>query len=310
VVELTGVLAAMLSSAMGGAAVGATRFLAGRIDPAALGALRFGIGFALLLPLVMLRARGSRWPARKDWPATVGLGLLFFGVFPVLFNASLAFTTAARGALALSTLPLLTMAVAAALGVERLTMRKSTGVFVAVGGVAVALLANLVNPALAPPQAWRGDLLMMSAALCMALYSIGSRPVIRRCGPLPFTAVAMASGAVSLALVAVAGGGFSVLGAFGIPQWLAVAYVGIFGGAVGFFLWAFALARTTPTLVAVSVTVNPVVAAWVGSALLGEPIHWNLIVGVSAVLIGIWIAVGGRGRAISPISAPSPQRHR
>lgn len=232
-VELTGVLAAMTSSAMGGAAVGATRFLAGRIDPAALGALRFGIGFALLLPLVMLRAPGSRWPARKDWPATVGLGLLFFGVFPVLFNASLAFTTAARGALALSTLPLLTMAVAAALGVEKLTMRKSTGVLVAVGGVAVALLANLAH---APPQAWRGDLLMICAALCMALYSIGSRPVIRRCGPLPFTAVAMASGAVSLALVAAVSGGFSVLGAFGTPQWMAVAYVGIFGGAVGFFL--------------------------------------------------------------------------
>jgi drug/metabolite transporter (DMT)-like permease len=288
VVEVTGVLAAMLSSAMGGAAVGATRFVSGRIDPAALGALRFGIAFALLLPLAMLRPAGSRWPARKDAPATTGLGLLFFGLFPILMNASLAYTTAARGALALSTLPLLTMVVAAVLGVERLTARKSVGVCIAVGGVAVALMTNL---AAAPAQAWRGDLLMMIAALCMAFYSIWSRPIIRRCGPVPFTTLAMAAGAVFLTLVATARGSFGVLGEFGAPQWLALAYVGIFGGAIGFFLWAFALERTTPTLVAISMTVSPVTAACVGALLLGEPVQPNVVVGIATVLVGIAVAV-------------------
>ena len=40
----------------------------------------------------------------------------FFAAFFVVYNLALSFTTAARGALALSTLPLLTMLVAAALG--------------------------------------------------------------------------------------------------------------------------------------------------------------------------------------------------
>jgi drug/metabolite transporter (DMT)-like permease len=39
------------------------------------------------------------------------LGLLFFGLFPILFNAALIFTTATRGALAVSALPLLSMVV-------------------------------------------------------------------------------------------------------------------------------------------------------------------------------------------------------
>ena len=54
------------------------------------------------------------------------LGVMFFAVFFVFYNIALAFTTAARGALALSTLPLWTMVVAALLGAEPLTLRKTS----------------------------------------------------------------------------------------------------------------------------------------------------------------------------------------
>ena len=107
----------------------------------------------------------------------MALGLLFFAVFFVLFNVSLTYTTAARGTLALSTLPLLTMVVATALGVEPLTARKTAGVLIAMGGVAVALTTGIAH---APPGAWRGDLVMVGGALCMALYSVWSRPFIRQ----------------------------------------------------------------------------------------------------------------------------------
>ena len=49
--EIWGVLAAVLSSAIGGTSIGATRFLVGAIDPLAIGAFRFGIGVLLRLPL-------------------------------------------------------------------------------------------------------------------------------------------------------------------------------------------------------------------------------------------------------------------
>lgn len=156
------------------------------------------------------------------------------------------------------------------------------------GGVAAALVTNLSD---APAQAWRGDVLMLTAALCMAFYSIWSRPIIRRCGPVPFTTVAMAAGSLSLTLVALAQGSFDVLGELQAPQWLAVVYVGIVGGAISFFLWGFALERTTPTLVAISMTVSPVTAACVGALLLSEPIQANVVVGIAAVLTGISIAV-------------------
>jgi drug/metabolite transporter (DMT)-like permease len=287
--EVLGVLAAMLSSAIGGSSVAATRYVVGMTDPMTLGALRFGIGFLGLLPIALWQRQP--WPPRADWPAVAGLGALFFGLFPILFNASLIFTTAARGALALSTLPLLTMLVAALLKVEALTPRKSLGVVIAMAGVALALLTGLAS---APAGAWRGDLLMVGAALCMALYSVWSRPFIKRSGPVTFTTMGMAVGATALIAISAASGGLRLLASAGTEQWLAFLYVGLAGSTLAFFLWSFALGRTTPTRVAISVTVNPVVAAIVGALLLGEPVGWNVIVGLAAVLVGIGIATTGK----------------
>src|SRR5262249_11864854 len=160
-----------------------------------------------------------------------------------------------RAALALSTAPLLTMVVGAALRVEAMTVRKTAGVVIATGGVALALLSGLAG---APEGAWKGDLLMAAAALCMSFYNIWSKPFSRRSATLPYATMGMAVGGICLTTMAWAGNSFEPITGFQSPQWIAVLYIGIFGGALLFYLWAFALARSTPTQVAVSVTVNPI----------------------------------------------------
>jgi drug/metabolite transporter (DMT)-like permease len=284
-----GVLAAILSSSVGGMNTAVTRYAIGATDPVTLAALRFGLGFILLMPIAL--AFRSRWPRRRDWIGVAGLGILFFGIFMALFNLSLRYTTAARGALALSTLPLLTMVVGAALRIEPLTARKTSGVLVVMAGVAFALAAGLAD---APAGAWRGDAVMVVAALCYALYNVWSRPFIARSDSLAFVTVGMGAGSACLALLAWASGGFAAAGRFGPAQWTAVAYLVVIGAALTFFLWVFALARTTPTRVANAITLNPVTASIVAAILLGEPIGFNLVMGVAAVFAGIWLASTGR----------------
>jgi drug/metabolite transporter (DMT)-like permease len=298
--DITGILAAVFSSALGGSSIGATRYLAGILDPLAIGAFRFGLGVLLLAPFATLG--GGRWPERRDCPGVAGLGLLFFGLFPLLFNASLIYTTAARGALALSTLPLLTLVVGSALGVEALTWRKTAGVLIAMLGVAFALLSGIGQ---APPGAWRGDLLMVAAALCMALYSVWSKPFIRRSGPIPFTVGAMGVGAACLIALAWGRGSFASVAPFGMSQWVAALYLGALGGALTFFLWAFALKHTTPTRVAISVAVNPIVASLVGAFLLHEPLRLSLVAGIVTVFLGIALAT--RPDSVAEPEAPLEQ---
>jgi drug/metabolite transporter (DMT)-like permease len=215
--ERIGVLAAVLSSTFGGMAAAVTRYVIGDVDPITLAAFRFGIGFLLLLPLALL-AR-SRWPAGRDWIGVTSLGLLFFALFFVVYNVSLDHTTAARGTLALSTLPLMTMVVAALLGTESLTARKTLGVLIAMAGVAVALLSGLAS---APEGAWRGDLLMIGATLCMAFYMVwSSRSSRDRVAGFITASMGMAPSAVVIAAATAASRLLDVWP----PQWSAIVYL-------------------------------------------------------------------------------------
>ena len=283
--ERWGVGVAIVSCCLGAGAAVATRYLIPAADPFTLAAIRFGGGAVCLLPLVLLLP--VRWPPRADWLAVARLGFAFYAVFFVLYNVALGFTTVARGTLALSTLPLMTMVAGRVLGIEPLTVRKTVGVAVAMVGVAVALAAGLRE---APAGAWRGDLIMVAATLCMALYSVFSRPFMQRSSALGFLAAGMASGGGALVLISLVSGGGAALGGFGPRDWIAAVYLAAGGGAFAFFLWVYALQHASPTRVANTMTVNPLVAGLLAAALLDEPIAPALIVGLLAVFTGIWLA--------------------
>lgn len=283
--ERAGIAAGIVSSALGGMAAAATRFAVATMDPLLTALFRFGIGCLLLLVLAL--AMRVRWPRGRDLVLTVALGALFYGVFFVVYAQALTYTTAARGALGVATLPVLTMAVAAALGRERLTGRKTTGVLVALVGVAMSLAAGLDH---APSDAWRGDLMMIAAMLSMSLNTIYSRPLMARSSALGYACAGMAAGAVLNLAVAGWGDGWALVQAMEAPQWAAGLFLGIFPGGIGFYLWVYAVERTTPTRVASTITASPIAAGALAVVLVGEPFGIGLIAGVIAVGAGIWIA--------------------
>jgi len=283
---VNGVLAAVLSSALGGSAAALTRYVIGATDPVTLAFYRFGIGVLLIFPIAIFL--GSRFPRGKDLAWVAALGVLFFSIFFVFYNIAMSLTTAARGSLALSCLPLTTMLIALLFKKEQFTRRKVAGILLAIGGVALALWAGLAD---APPGAWRGDLIMAGATVCMALYNVWSRPLMQRSSMLGFLATGMGFGAAaSLCFAAASGGLLRSAQTFGSGQWAAALSIGVFGGAAAFYLWVYALERTTPTRVANTMTVNPIAASLLAAALIGEPLGWNLLLGIGGVGAGIWLA--------------------
>ena len=119
--EVLGVLAAVVSSALGGTSIGATRFLVDAIDPLAIGSFRFGIGFLLLLPVALVQ---GAWPPREDWPG-VGAWPAFLRRVSVPVQRVADLHNGGTRRAGIVDLPLLTMLVGAALGSEAVDRAKT-----------------------------------------------------------------------------------------------------------------------------------------------------------------------------------------
>ncbi len=279
------VLAAAFSATIGGSAVVATRLAVPESNALTVTFLRF-----LGASLVMLAFTLPRTKIRIDWrdlPPVAALGLIQFALFAWFFSASLQYIPAARGALVLSTQPLLTLALAVLLKRERFTLAKAAGGVVALLGVAFALGDRVSVPG---SDTVRGDLLMFGAAVTGSIYNVTSGFYLRKYPALVLCSVMLPIGALALLSAIVIGGDWSGFSSFSLQGWLAIGYLMTIGGAVTFFLWIWALEHTTPSRVAITVTMNPVAAVILGTFILSEPVTWRLLAGLAAIIAGITLA--------------------
>ncbi len=278
------VVAAMVAGMLVGSGIVATRFVIGQTEPAALAFLRYAIGLACLLPPVLL----TRWPRfrRRDLLPIALLGIGQFGILIVLLNYGLQFMPAARGALIFATFPLMTMLLAASMGKESLNRFKIIGVMATFVGVALVLGEKAI---VAGPSGWIGEIAVLGSAISGALCSVLYRPYLQRYPPLSVSAFAMLASVLFLAVLAGAEGFFAASPDVTWGGWLAILFIGASSG-IGYFLWLWALKHTTPTRVAVFLSLSPVTATILGTVLLSESISAYFIAGLGAVALGLVIA--------------------
>ena len=115
------------------------------------------------------------------------------------------------------------------------------------------------------------------------------RPYLQRYPPLAVSAFAMFASVLFLAGLARAEGFFATLPRFTPCGWFAVVFIGVSSG-VGYFLWLWALKHTTPTKVAVFLSLSPVTATILGALILSETVTATFLFGLAAVAFGLIVA--------------------
>jgi drug/metabolite transporter (DMT)-like permease len=181
----------------------------------------------------------------------------------------------------------MTMIIAASLGRERLSRMKIAGVLLTIVGVGMALGERLITQSTAGE--WLGALLVLAAALCGAICSVLYRPYLARYPTLPVGAWAMLASVVFLAAPAGLEGLFTEMPRVGPGGWMAVLFIGLSSGA-GYVLWLWALKHATPTRVTVFLSLSPITAALLGVSFLGEPFTPGVLLGLTGVAAGLWLA--------------------
>jgi len=271
-----------------GTASVSTRYLVSVLDPVDIAFLRYFLGGLALLPLFFLfRTRSLN---KVLLVKIAGLGVLFFALFPFLFSWGFVYTTAARGALVLATMPIWTMLISKAIGHERVTVLSLMATGLTLLGLTIALSDKLLvfsgNTVL-----FKGELIMLLTAFVGAIYAIISRHILRQVPSSTMTPVAMMTGCLCLLPFTIANGiDVHVMALSPLQLWLMV-YLGIVAGGIAFFLFNWALNKSTATFTTLFVALNPITAIFLGNIFLGEVIKYNFIVGVLVVFAGLGLAV-------------------
>jgi drug/metabolite transporter (DMT)-like permease len=285
------VTCAILTGVQVGASMVATRAVVDELDPLPMTFVRYVIGAIVLLPITV---RTMQTPFRRaDLASIAALGVVQFGVLILLLTMGLERLPAAQGSLVFSTSPLFAMILAIAMGQEGWSGRRLAGIALALGGLAIAL-----RPGLAGDNGSRaGVALVTGAAICAALTGVWSRPLVRRYGALPVSAVAMVATVVALAIPAFATSSVGdVIDLDGANRlWLLL--LGL-GSGLGYVMWLYALRWLGTSTVTAFLLLGPPTALLLGAVFVDDPLAVSTVLGMAIVAAGLWVTT--RARATVP----------
>ncbi len=265
------------------------------LPPLAVAGLRVLVAAPLLLALAW---RWERMPLpRAHLKELARLG--FLGVFAnqVLFILGLARTTATNAAILMPSIPVFTVLVAAVLGEEKLSGRRTLGVGLAVMGALVLLDPTRFS---LTGGTFLGDLLILLNCLAYAAYLVLQRPLLQRLPPLTLIAWAFVLGGVGVLAAAAPSLAAASFTAVPAGAWAGMAYIALIPTTVNYALNTWAIRRSSPALAATYTTLQPVVAALLGTVFLAERVGVQQLAGFALIVGGLAILGGGGQRPGAP----------
>ncbi|HEY1277515.1 MAG TPA: DMT family transporter [Thermoleophilaceae bacterium] len=249
------------------------------------GALALGrliVGTLVLGAVVAVRREPL--PGRRDLPAVVAVGVLWFGLYNVALNAAERHVDAGTAAMLVNTAPIFIALIAGTVLHEGYPRRLLAGCAVGFAGALVIGIATRAEHSVAGV----GALLCIVAALAYAIALVAQKPVVERASPLAVTWLACTIGTVACLPFAP-----SLVADVGDAPASALAwtvYLGVFPTALAFTTWAVALSHTTAGRLGATTYLVPPLAVLLGLIILGETQPAAALLGGVLCLAGVVLA--------------------
>lgn len=275
----------------------AGRMLAGNVHPFVAAFLRFAIA-AMVLLVVLYRKNGC-FPAVSRRLFMLILCLSLTGVFTynLFFFWGLRSVDAGRASVIIANNPVFIAFFASLIFRERLGLVKSLGVPISVTGAVIAIsrgdLAGLLEGGFGV-----GDLMIFGCVISWVTFSLIGKVVIAFIPPLTAITYASTLGAVILFFPAVMAGLFPSIGTYALADWSNVAFLGVFGTALGFVWYYEGIEQIGATRAGLFINLVPISAIVMAFLFLGEPVTGSLLIGIGLVLSGVYLTNNGIGRLL------------
>jgi drug/metabolite transporter (DMT)-like permease len=250
--------------------------------------LRYAIavpGFAYIL----WRARGLPGLTRGDAARVAAAGVLVVVGYHMFLNVGTRYTTSGIAALVVALAPGMTLILAFALGLDRVTTRRVVGLAVAFGGVAIVIALGSGREL--SLEGAKGPLIVLGAPVAFALYNVILKPLLSRYDLLALTAATSLVGIIGLVPFA-RGSTVDAVSDATATEAALLLYLGVLATFLGYIFWNLGLKAIGPTrAVSYTYAISPLAVAF-GAIFLDEPVTIWLALGGILVVGGIATAQG------------------
>jgi drug/metabolite transporter (DMT)-like permease len=258
------------------------------------------VGAALIFALLRRNLGPLRHLPKRVLAWVVLSALLGVVINQLLFVKGLSYTTVINATLLSTTIPVFTLIISIALGHDRATLRHILGIVLAALGV-----IYLVDPFRATFSAstTRGNLLIVANSISYGAYIAVSRDLVKRYGAFNvITWLFLVSAIITLPL-AVYSWSTGGLGDVSASAWIAIVYIVLVPTVFVYYLNAWALTKVAPSIVAVYIYLQPLVAFGLAPAMLGETLNSRTLLSCILIFGGVAIVtIRSRSRAVEEVS--------
>jgi drug/metabolite transporter (DMT)-like permease len=270
------VVIVLWASAFAGISVGLRSY-----SPYSVALLRYVVASVALV--VYVAATRAGLPDLHDLPGLFVLGFLGFSLYNVALNAGEAGENAVSAGVAsflIASAPVFIALLATAFYGERLTRWGWVGIALSFAGVALISLSGENGF-----QVNGRALLVLLAALSVSIYNVRIKPLLTKYGALRTTTYAIWTGTILMLIYTP--GMIREMQTATLESTLAVIYMGIFPGAIGYVAWSMVLARLPASIAGSFLYLIPLVATFIAWVWLGEVPTLTAFIGGIIVIAGV-----------------------
>jgi drug/metabolite transporter (DMT)-like permease len=227
---------------------------------------------------------------RADAARLVVAGVLGMAVYQAALNLGTDRSSADTVTLAMAATPALTLLMARAVGLERLTAARVGGIATALGGVVVAIVASPADGGGTTRLA--GAILIAIAAVSWAAYTVLMKPLLERGDSVGVTALSSLVGSVAILPFATSHTVDAATNLTARQGWLLL-YLAVAITIVGYLAWNEGVRGLDSSRASVYLYLTTPASLALATVLLDEPFTLGIALSAALVLCGVAIAQRG-----------------
>ncbi len=280
--ERSASIALIITTLIWGNSFVAIKILIEEMNPFAIAALRFLISAPFFLVFLWVKRREWRIE-KRDRLLFLFMGLISVPLYHLPLNYGTQFIPAGTVSILIALNPVFTALFAAIALKENIRGWKAVGIFLGFFGAATLAMSH----GRVEFRHILGVVLVMIAPLSWAVYTVISKPLLKRYDPIELTAYLTLIGGAALFPFWPETARESMT--LSLNGWLAMFYIGFICVSIGYTVWYWALSRMEAYKTAMFVYFIPLSGLIGAYFFLGEIPGPSAILGGAMILLGIWI---------------------